>query len=282
MRVSIVIPVYNEEHHLRACLEAVGKQLQPFHEVIVVDNNSSDNSAAIAKAFPFVTLITEQKQGAVYARTAGFDAATGDIIARIDGDTIITPDWSGVVADIFADAAVDAVSGSPLYYDVAFPRLANRVDLLLRRRLAWDLREVLFLYGANMAIRRSAWCQVRDFCCMRNAMHEDFDLAIHLQDRGHFVVFDERLVAGVSARRVDVSFWRFARYVRMSPHTYALHDVPNRRNMYPVIALTYLFHPVARVLHRGYNPQTGEFSVRRVFASQPTAGRVDPMLHTEA
>jgi glycosyltransferase involved in cell wall biosynthesis len=93
LRVSLVIPVYNEESHLRGCLDAIAAQtVQPL-EVIVVDNNSNDGTAAIAAAYPFVTLITIARQGVVYARDAGFDAAKGEIIGRIDADTHIAPDW---------------------------------------------------------------------------------------------------------------------------------------------------------------------------------------------
>jgi glycosyltransferase involved in cell wall biosynthesis len=278
MRVSIVIPVYNEESYLQACLEAVAAQRRPFDEVIVVNNNSTDRSAAIAASFPFVTLISESRQGVLYARTTGYDAASGDIIARIDADTILPPTWSEQMLQIFEDTAIDAVSGRPDYYDVALPELYNGVEFIFRRHLARELQDRVFLYGANMAFRRPAWQQVRADCCRQGTMHEDFDLAIHLQQSGFYVVFDEDMVAGVSARRMDVSFWRFMHYVRMSPHTYARHAVPHYHGMYLVLIWALLGYLPGRVLHRGYDVASGKFSLRKVFIRRPTSGRIDPSL----
>jgi glycosyltransferase involved in cell wall biosynthesis len=61
LRVSIVIPVYNEADHLDACLAAIGSQATPAFEVLVVDNNSSDASVAVAQAYKFVTILREPK-----------------------------------------------------------------------------------------------------------------------------------------------------------------------------------------------------------------------------
>ncbi|HEX7964030.1 MAG TPA: glycosyltransferase family A protein, partial [Candidatus Saccharimonadales bacterium] len=91
--VSIVIPAYNEERHLAACLEAIRAQSEPPLEVVVVDNNSTDRTAEIARRYPFVRVVHEERQGIVFARGAGFDAARGDIIARIDADIVLPAGW---------------------------------------------------------------------------------------------------------------------------------------------------------------------------------------------
>src|SRR5688572_3020117 len=91
--VSIVIPAYNEENHLRLCLEAVARQTVKPLEVIVVDNNSTDATAAIARSFPFVTLLSEKRQGPQPARDRGYNAAHGEIIGRLDADSIVALDW---------------------------------------------------------------------------------------------------------------------------------------------------------------------------------------------
>src|SRR4051812_42172740 len=101
MNVSIVIPVYNEADQLAACLQAIARQTVRPLEVIVVDNNSTDGTAAIAKRFPFVRLLTEKKQGVVHARNTGFKATRGGIIGRIDADTILPPTWVAQVQTIF-------------------------------------------------------------------------------------------------------------------------------------------------------------------------------------
>src|ERR1700722_13666836 len=93
VKLSIVVIAYNEEEYLRQCLEAIKQQLYPPEEVIVVNNNSTDKTVKIAQSFPFVKLIHEKEQGMIPARNAGFDAAKGDLLARIDADTRPPVDW---------------------------------------------------------------------------------------------------------------------------------------------------------------------------------------------
>lgn len=276
-RVSLVIPAYNEEHYLKECLEAIKRQTVRPYEVIVVDNNSTDKTAEIARSFPFVKLLSEKRQGVVFARDRGFNAAKGEIIGRIDVDTILPADWVQNVQKIFAYSQVSAVSGA-MHYDVALAQTVDKIDLFFRRRLARLLGEsdTVFLQGASMAMRRSAWLRVRHALCRKGNMHEDFDLAIHLQEHGYEVAFDERLHANISARRTDVSFLQFANYVFMSPHTYAQHQLESRKHMYTVVAIAILCYIPARILYRGYDIKRDKFSWTRVFTSRLEPSRVDP------
>jgi glycosyltransferase involved in cell wall biosynthesis len=275
-RISLVIPAYNEEAYIAQCLQAALGQAEPFYEIIVVDNNSTDNTARIARSFKNVTVITEKRQGVVFARSKGFDTARGDIIARIDVDTRLTPEWSRQVAHEFQDVSLAAVSGRPTYYDVTLEKFVVAVENSFRRQMARALSETQFLQGANMAIRKSSWLQIKKHLCYKHNMHEDFDLAIHLQEYGHKVIYSEDLVAGLSARRVDIGFLSYVRYVGMSPHTYALHEVSGRHKMYPVIAFVILIWLPARILYRGYNPETDSFSWRRLFSQRKLLMRTDP------
>lgn len=275
--ISIVIPAYNEEEFIADCLDAIASQTVTPKEVILVDNNSSDKTAEIASNYPFVKVIREKRQGVVYARDTGFDTAKGEIIGRIDADTIIPSNWVEKVEFIFKNPDVDAVSGT-MHYDVGLAKLVDTIDLFFRKRLARLLAETntIYLQGASMAMRNSAWRHTRKIMCRKGNMHEDFDLAIHLQEYGHTVQFDERLHAKISARRTDVGFLQFANYVFMSPHTYAQHQLKSRRHMYTVVALAIAFYVPARILYRGYDPQQERFTWSKVFAPSATAGRVDP------
>ncbi len=279
MKISIVIPVYNEVDHLAACLRSISRQtIQPF-EVIVVDNNSTDGTAAVAEAFDFVKILNEPRQGVIHARTRGFDAARGDIIARIDADTVLPSDWLASVSAVFAGGGVDAVSGVALYYNVAAAGLFNAIDLFFRRRLERQLKNRVYLWGANMAMRRSAWCQVKPYLCRRAGMHEDYDIAIHLQEIGGKVAFDDRLKAEVSSRRIDVSYLEFLNYVLVSPRTYAQHGIRERWHMYSVVAVCAVGYLPAKILHRGYDPKLERFSWSRLLAYRQIPARVDPTTH---
>src|SRR3982751_3455353 len=126
MNVSIIIPVYNEEGYLAACLDAVAAQQEKPFEVIVVDNNSTDASHKIAQGYTFVRIIAEKQQGTVFARNAGFEAAKGDILARIDADTRIPKDWVARLTRTFTDEPeTAAITGSPMLYDTILPGFFN-------------------------------------------------------------------------------------------------------------------------------------------------------------
>jgi hypothetical protein len=186
--------------------------------------------------------------------------------------------WLTNVEAVFKDPDVDAVSGVALYYNVALAPLFNAIDLFFRRRLSWQLKDRVYLWGANMAMRSQAWQRVKPALCERAGMHEDYDIAIHLQEVGGKVIFDERLRAMVSSRRIDVGFLDFMRYVWVSPGTYAQHGIRQRWHMYWVVLVCALGYLPARVLHRGYDPASDRFTWTRIFGQQ-TSPRVDPTTH---
>ncbi len=275
LRVSIVIPVYNEADQLAACLWAIARQNVVAHEVIVVDNNSTDGSRQIAESFDFVRLISETRQGVLHARTTGFNAATGDIIGRIDADTVLDADWVHTVQALFNDTSLDAVSGAVSYYDLPWKRFVSWLDLRFRQWIANGMGGDVFLFGSNMALRRSAWHQVRQQVCNSGGMHEDFDLAIHLHDAGAKLSFDRRLLAAVSLRRFDVTLRNYWNYVRLSPRTYRLHGRTSQGRMYPVVLLVTCNYWMIRLLYRSYNPHDGSLTPRNILLSRPPF-RVDP------
>jgi len=276
MKISIIIPVYNEADGLSACLDAIERQTTKPYEVIVVDNNSDDGTDILAKRYNFVTLLKEPKQGVVHARTTGFNASNGDVIARIDGDTILPANWLSDLKKVFKDDEnLDATSGLALYYGAAGADLINSLDLFFRRRLSRQLQDMCFLWGSNMAMRREAWHKVKDSLCQKGNQHEDFDIAIHLQQLGGKVTFNESLRANVSSRRIDVDFISFMHYVMISPSTYAQHKLRVKRYMYPVVLACAIGYLPGYILHKGYDPEADKFSFNRLFY-EPTVGRVDP------
>jgi glycosyltransferase involved in cell wall biosynthesis len=255
LTVSVVIPVYNEADRIAACLEAIRKQTVRPLEVIVVDNNSSDDTVAIAKSYPFAKVITARRQGVVHARNRGFNAARGDIIGRIDADTRLPADWIDAVTKLFVDSRLDAVSGAMTYHDLPLAKVCAAIDLHLRRRVAKRMGDEVFLQGANMALRRNAWQEIRSHLCLRGGLHEDFDLAIHLSQSGYSVRFDERLKASISARCLDDTIKDFWSYALLNPGTYAQHNLKSGRHMYLIVTLILFFHVPLRALYRGTNAQ---------------------------
>jgi len=226
-RISLIIPAYNEERYLARCLDAVAAQTVRPYEVIVVDNNSSDRTAEIARRYPFVTLLSETQQGRVFARNAGFDAATGTVLARIDADAVLPPQWTERVAAYYAKPGSQrhAWTGGALFYNVRFPHVVSFIyDLLVfsfNRLLAGHPT----LWGSNMALPRSLWQDVRGDVCLRNDVHEDLDLAIHLHRRGYGIHYQHRAKVHVQLRRVRSSRHELWAYLQMWPRTLRLHGL---------------------------------------------------------
>lgn len=272
MKISVVIPVYNEVESLSACIEALALQTEPLYEVIVVDNNSDDNSKQLAQTFDFVTVISESRQGVSYARDCGFDYASGDIIARIDADSIVPSDYSQKLQSIFSDRMVDAVSGSMVYYDLSFNELASTFDKKLRRIVNKSMSKKTFLQGCNMAVRRSAWKAVFSELCHGKALHEDVDLALHLQTKNYKVIYDESLAVQVSARRYDSDFKNFMNYVLALPRTYGRHGNYNYLPIFLLVVLAVVAYLPARTINRYMGPLPNRFNEPRI---DPTSNSVN-------
>ncbi len=276
LAISIVIPVYNEENHLKACLQAVAAQTVPPFEVLVVDNNSTDKTVAIAKSFPFVTLLHEKRQGVVFARNKGFNAATGDIIGRIDADTLLQPNWVARVQRDFRRDSLAAVTGPVSLYDMPFPDKNYRVDHFFRRRLFEYGKNFPFLFGTNMALRRTAWQAIaQEVCITGHDFHEDIDIAIHLDWRGAELLYDEQLLAGMSSRRYDDSLIDFIEYSRLMKRTYDKHGI---ESLAPDIATSIYMvgYFVLWPLRRSYDETTKKRSLLTLLQGG-NAARRNPM-----
>lgn len=90
--ISVVVPVYNGERFLREALESVAAQTMAVHELIVVDDGSTDASASVALACAGVTLILQANAGPSAARNTGILRASGDAVAFLDADDLWLPE----------------------------------------------------------------------------------------------------------------------------------------------------------------------------------------------
>jgi glycosyltransferase involved in cell wall biosynthesis len=256
--VSIVIPAYNEERTIRACVVAAIEQTVPADEIIVVNNRSTDATAKMLKAlkteFPDAPLrVVDQNevQGITATRNAGFDAATSEVIGRIDADSILEPEWVAEVKNIFSDPTVGAATGPMIYYDMPLRRFGARADDSMRRALLKLTKEYHFVFGSNMAIRASAWRDIRDHVCNDAdvEMHEDLDLGIHLFDRGHSIVYGPKMVSGMSARRLDANPKDYLRYVMRWEKTYDHHKIFNPALRAPMVVFSAIY-PLGKLMRQ--------------------------------
>jgi len=257
--VSIVIPAYNEEDAILPCLEACIAQTVPAHEIIVVNNKSTDKTVDIVREIqslypdaPIRLIEQADSQGITPTRNKGFDAATGDIIGRIDSDSIVEPTWVEETAKAFDDPTVDAITGPVIYYDMPFRRFGKIADDTLRKAMFKLARDYKFLFGSNMALSRSAWLAVREETCAdeEDLMHEDLDLAVHVNDAGLNIVYCSKMIAGMSGRRMDDSPSDIVSYLGRYDRTYNHHGIPDRLLRVPAAVFLALY-PVAKTMHWG-------------------------------
>jgi glycosyltransferase involved in cell wall biosynthesis len=256
LTLTIVIPVFNEQDHLAACLRAIAAQSMTPDEVIVVDNNSTDNTVQVARSFPFVKLMREPKQGVLFAKNRGFISAKSQIIGRIDADTVLPPRWVEKVKRYMADDSYTALTGPVSYYDMPLPENNYHLDHWMRASIYnWSPKSP-FLFGSNMAIRKSAWNSLYKGLCGDTYMHEDLDLAIHLYQSGAKILYSKELLAGASGRRYNDSPGRFYRYISMYRQTYLRHGLHSLAiySATGVYSLGYiLLHPWLKVWYKVYS-----------------------------
>jgi glycosyltransferase involved in cell wall biosynthesis len=226
-RISIIIPAYNEERYLARCLDSIALQTAQPYEVLVINNNSTDKTAAIAKKYSFVTLLHEPKQGRVYARNNGFNAARGDILARIDADALLPEDWVERITAYYEkpSALGTAWTGGALFYNVRFPHLVSSIYGMLVFGANRLLAGHPTVWGSNMAFPKAVWQRMGATVCLRNDIHEDLDLAIHLHRSGCKIVYDRRTKVRVQLRRVRSSRHELWEYLQWWPRTLRVHGI---------------------------------------------------------
>jgi glycosyltransferase involved in cell wall biosynthesis len=202
--VSVVIPVRDDARHLERCLAALRAQTLMPLEVVVVDNGSTDDSAAVALAHG-ARVVAEPRVGIPAAAATGYDAATGTVIARLDADSVPPADWVQRVQEALArrpDAV--AVTGVGVFADA--PPVVRQLLAVLYLGSYYLLGGLAaghhVLWGSSMAVRRQAWERVSGAVHREDPeLHDDMDLALVLGPDARIALVPS-LTVGVSARSV--------------------------------------------------------------------------------
>ena len=211
MKISIVVPAYNEGVVIERCLVSLRNQLLGGYELIVVDNSSSDNTAEIAKRYAD-RVIMEKRPGCARARQTGFEASIGDVVATTDADTIVNPDWLQIIHDEFRKQTRPiAVHGPIYYYDgnliQKWSSKLHSVFMQLHHLLGLPI-----FVGCNFAVAREAFCRSGGFN-VNLGTSSDFDFSLRLRKLGR-IRFCRSLLVGTSARNARF-LYLFANYFRM-------------------------------------------------------------------
>jgi glycosyltransferase involved in cell wall biosynthesis len=210
-RVSFVVPAYNEERLLPACLAAIQAEIDRSGcdaEVVVVNNASTDDTGRIAAATPGVIVVNQPIKGLVQARSAGFEAAAGELIANIDADTLVPPGWlDRVLAEFARSPRLVVLSGPYDYYDVPIHiRTAARVFYAVGFMTYVFNKRVVgvgsMVQGGNFVLRRDVLAGIGGFSDRFTFYGEDTDIASRMSKVGD-VKFTYALMAKSSGRRLQ-------------------------------------------------------------------------------
>ena len=119
--VSVVVPTYNAKDAIEACIASLQRQDYPLErlEIVVADGSSTDGSAeaarrlAIAQPHPRVRVIVNPKGNTAAGLNRGIEAATGDVIVRLDAHSEAPPDYVRRNVEVLLSSGADYVGGKP-------------------------------------------------------------------------------------------------------------------------------------------------------------------------
>ncbi|HEY4513227.1 MAG TPA: glycosyltransferase [Candidatus Paceibacterota bacterium] len=202
MKLSIIIPAYNEEAYIQNCLESIQKYgAADSCEVIVVDNGSTDRTGSIASRFPFVTIVSEKKKGNSHARQKGLICAKGELVAFLDADSAISENWlRAAIKEFTSDSDLVALSGPCVFYDIE-----NRYSTLV-----WIYFNIIVIPFSkinsvvllgNLVVKKSAIMEIGGFDTNIAFYGDDTNIARRLKKVGK-VMLKKDFIIYTSARRL--------------------------------------------------------------------------------
>jgi glycosyltransferase involved in cell wall biosynthesis len=217
--ITVVIPTYNEEDYIKDCLEAVFAQTILPDEVIVVDNNSSDKTLEVVSKFPDVKIMSENRQGQVFARITGFNAVKTRWIASLDADSVIDKTW---IEQMMQHASIKNQAFSSYIYPNEGPfRLAAT---LLGNFFAFTVNRLIsgqdLLLGSNFVISRKVWQMIKADISLRTDLWEDLEIGLLAAKNGFPTSLVKTQNVQISARAASLGPRKIYRRLLGWPKTY--------------------------------------------------------------
>jgi glycosyltransferase involved in cell wall biosynthesis len=195
-KISVIVPVYNGEKYLPHCIKAILGSIYESYELIVVDDGSLDQSAAIAGEMKVKLLQLPKQSGPAAARNFGAKKAQGDIIFFVDADVVLRAKTLSRVAGHFStDPSVSAVFGSYDNRPAAQNFVSQYKNLLHHYVHQISNSEALTFWAGCGAIRRTVFFQVGGFDQDHYPQPsiEDIELGYRIRAAGHRILLDKQM-----------------------------------------------------------------------------------------
>lgn len=207
-RMSVVVCSYNGERTIRDCLEGLNRLEYPNFEVIVVDDGSTDGTAAIARQYPF-RLVSTPNRGLSSARNTGLSAASGEIVVYIDDDASPDPHWLTYLATTFMRTPFAGVGGP----NIPPPSDGPVADCVARspggpNHVLLSDREAEHIPGCNMAFRRADLLAIGGFDTQFRVAGDDVDVCWRLRQQGRTIGFSPAALVWHHRRNSIRAYWR--------------------------------------------------------------------------
>jgi O-antigen biosynthesis protein len=206
--ISVVVCSYNGERTIRDCFEGLLKLEYPNFEVIVVDDGSSDATAAITREYGF-RLISTENRGLSNARNTGLEAATGEIVAYLDDDAYPDPHWLTYLAATFLSTTHAGVGGPNIeppgdgpIADCVANAPGNPAHVLISDQ------EAEHIPGCNMAFRKACLEAIGGFDAQFRTAGDDVDVCWRLRQRGWTLGFSPAAMVWHHRRNSVRAYWR--------------------------------------------------------------------------
>ncbi len=164
MKTSVLVIAHNEEATIHACLASLMNQTKKSDEIVLVCHNCTDNTVAIGRTFSQVKVVEEHgPEGVPYARMRGFNEATGDIIACIDGDTIAQKEWlEHITNPLIENKNISLVAGYVILTNDILARLTSFWQFVVLKKIIKP-RLNYFAWGSSFACRKTDYGKVGGF-----------------------------------------------------------------------------------------------------------------------
>ncbi|HEY3412720.1 MAG TPA: glycosyltransferase [Armatimonadota bacterium] len=191
-RISVVIAAYNASDTIAECLDSFARVEYPDYEVLVIDDGSTDQTASIAGTYAEpIRLLQPGRGGLSFARNAGMDAATGEIVAYTDADCVLPPHWLFYLAASFTEGDWSAVGGPNLLpeNDNAVARAVDRCPGIATHVLMDD-EEAEHVPGCNMAFKTDVLRSLGGFNTIYRTAGDDVDMCWRVLSAGYRIGFN--------------------------------------------------------------------------------------------
>jgi len=208
-RISVVVCSYNGSRTIDECCKGLLNLEYPNYEVIIVDDGSSDATAAIVGGYGFRVISSTENQGLSNARNTGLEAATGEIVAYLDDDACPDPHWLTYLAADFLSTEHVGVGGPTIpppgdgpIADCVANSPGNPTHVLLSDQ------EAEHIPGCNIAFRKAALEAIGGFDTQFRIAGDDVDVCWRLQQRGWSLGFSPNALVWHHCRDSVKAYWK--------------------------------------------------------------------------